>query len=222
LVLDFVGNSGRHKLLNTGDILGGCVYEDEVRARAIKLASELKSGCNMVDLLEQEKLKLMEERKKAEERRAKDRARRANLKAAASFTQRQVDLFNHEDIDPTTGAWDNGRRLSPAQLAFLKRNGVDASHLTYKEGMQAMIKAKWRNDHGKPSDAQATLLGRFGLNPANFNRSSASKAIDTIKEKGWKLTHEDRQALQKQAGDRAGDRPDEATSDILLRAGYYG
>ena len=133
--------------------------------------------------------------RKAEERRAKDRARRASLRAAASFMQRPVNPFDHQDVDPTTGAWDSGRRLSDGQLAFLRRNGVDASHMTYKQGMQEMIKAKWRLDHKPPTQGQAAILGRFGLNPKLFNVKSASKAIDKIKEYGWKLTTEQRSEL---------------------------
>lgn len=219
LILDFVGNSGRHKLMNTGDILGGDKFEDEVRVRAIKLASEMKNACRMVDLLEQEQAKLEEERRRIEERRAKDRARRANLKAAATFTERRVNAFDNLDIDPTTGVWDSGRRLSPGQLEFLKRNGVDASNMTYKQGMQEMIKAKWRLDHKPATEGQAVILGRFGLNPTRFTKSAASKAIDKLKANGWKpLQPHEKEALYDKRADRGGDRQAQLEIEEILRA----
>jgi hypothetical protein len=189
-----------------------------VRTRAIKLASEMKTGCRMVDLLEQQQLRLNEERKRAEERRAKDRARRANLKAAATFTQRPVNAFDHQDVDPTTGAWDSGRRLSPGQLEFLKRNGVDASRMTYKQGMQAMIKAKWKLDHKPATEGQASILGRFGLNPTRFTKSAASKVIDSLKDNNWKpLTPNEKEAIYNQRGNRERDRSSQLEIQEILR-----
>lgn len=51
-VLDFYGNTGRHKLCNTGDLLGG-EYDDEVRAMAVRKAQEIDQDIDMIALLEQ-------------------------------------------------------------------------------------------------------------------------------------------------------------------------
>jgi type I site-specific restriction endonuclease len=51
-VLDFYGNTGRHKLCNTGDLLGG-EFDDEVRAMAVRKAQEIESDVDMIALLNQ-------------------------------------------------------------------------------------------------------------------------------------------------------------------------
>jgi len=51
-VLDFYGNTGRHKLCNTGDLLGG-EFDDEVRAMAVRKAQETDHDVDMIALLNQ-------------------------------------------------------------------------------------------------------------------------------------------------------------------------
>jgi hypothetical protein len=78
--------------------------------------------------------------------------------------------------------------------------------MNYKKGMQELIKAKWRQDHRPATDGQARVLGRYGLNPTLFNKNTASKAIDKVKEYGWKLSYEQRQEIQNKFGNRKPDR----------------
>jgi superfamily II DNA or RNA helicase len=76
LVLDFVGNAGRHKLVTTADILGG-KHTDDVIEKAAKKAAEAGKPMNMLDALDAAE---EEARKEREVARLRDEAKRAALK----------------------------------------------------------------------------------------------------------------------------------------------
>src|SRR5437868_8788280 len=54
LILDFVGNSGKHKLVSTADVLGG-KYSDEAKALALKKAEKADKPVRMQELLQEDR-----------------------------------------------------------------------------------------------------------------------------------------------------------------------
>jgi superfamily II DNA or RNA helicase len=182
LVVDFVGNSGRHKLMTSVDVLGGRCTED-IRAMAMK---KLGSGKPMrVD----EAISEAEEERQAEELRKQERetARRARLTARAKYTAQSVNPFDVFDVKPVAErGWDRGKRLSDGQANLLRKQGIDPDALPYGQARQILNELFRRWDSGMCSFAQAKLLQKRGL-ATNVTRDEAKRMIDEIAVKeGWK------------------------------------
>ncbi len=105
LVLDFVGNSGKHKLISTADVLAGDMPPDLVEA-AIQDMKETGESDDIRNAVWKQKQKRDEEAKRAAEiekaRReaaiAAEEARRVKLRAEAEYRSKQVDPFSHQQV----------------------------------------------------------------------------------------------------------------------------
>jgi superfamily II DNA or RNA helicase len=176
-IIDFVGNSGRHKLITTADILGGN-YSDEVVDRARKLAEEADGAA--VDMAE---ALVDAERQLAEER---ERARRAAIRAKARYTSQVVDPFEVFHIEPwRERGWDKGRQPSEKMLALLERNGIKTRGLTFTQAKQLIGEIIRRYEERKCSFKQARLLARYGY-PTDAPFAEASRLIDALAKNNWK------------------------------------
>jgi len=143
-VLDFVGNSGRHKLVNTADILGG-KYEQEVIDRAEKKAKE--ETVDMSEALQEAHDELKAEREKA---------KRARILAQTKFKVESVDPFDVFDIQPVRERqWDIGKPPTTAQLLALQKLGIPVSKdLSRSRAGQLLSEAYRRVDEGLVSFKQ--------------------------------------------------------------------
>lgn len=137
-VLDFVGNSGRHKLVNTADILGGN-YEQVVIDKAVKKATE--ESVDMTEALKQAYEETKDEREKE---------RRAKILAKTKFQITDVDPFDVFDLQPIRErAWDKGKPPTPAQLYALRSMGIpQKQNLTRAQAGQLLSEAYRRRDEG--------------------------------------------------------------------------
>jgi superfamily II DNA or RNA helicase len=175
LIVDFVGNSGRHKLMTSVDILGGRVSE-KIRALVTK---KLGSGKPMrVD----EALTEAEEEQKAREAkaRAREAAQRAALTAKARFTAQTVNPFDVFDVTPVAErGWDRGKRLSEGQANVLRKQGIDPDTLPYGQARQLLNELFRRWDGNLCSFAQAKILQKRGM-ATNVTRDEAKRMIDEI------------------------------------------
>ena len=175
-IIDFVGNSGRHKLITTADILGGN-YSDEVVDRARK-AAEIADGAavDMAELLADAEKDLAEER---------ERARRAALRVKARYTSQVVDPFDVLHIEPwRERGWDTGRQPSEKMLALLDRNGIDTKGLTFTQAKQLVGEIIHRYEEKQCSFKQARLLSRYGY-PTDVPFAEASRLIDALAKNNW-------------------------------------
>ena len=105
LILDFVGNSGKHKLISTADVLAGHLPPDLVAAAVadMKETGESDDICNAVwkqkQKRDEEERKVEEERLRVlAERQAADEARRSKLKADAEYRKIRVDPFGKAQV----------------------------------------------------------------------------------------------------------------------------
>ena len=137
-VLDFVGNSGRHKLVNTADILGGN-YEQVVIDKAVKKATE--ESVDMTEALKEAYEETKDEREKE---------RRAKILAKTKFQITDVDPFDVFDLQPIRErAWDKGKPPTPAQLHALRSMGIpQKQNLTRAQAGQLLSEAYRRRDEG--------------------------------------------------------------------------
>lgn len=186
-ILDFAGNSGRHKLMTTADILGGKTSDEAVEA-AMKKVREGGAPVDMEALLEETERELRE----AKEREA---ARRARLMVKAQWEARTVDPFDVLQIQPRKEkGWERGKELSAKQREILLRQGIDPEGKSYHEMKQVLDEIFRRWDDGQCSFKQAKLLTRFGL-PTDVSRETASALLDSLKNHHWKRNDGDVQRI---------------------------
>lgn len=183
LILDFVGNSGRHKLVCSGDILGGKM-EDKVVERAIQMAKNKGGPVSMVEVMEdaeEDLAKELLERKRMEE------ARKERLVARVKWTAKQVNPFDALDIMPVhQRAWDDGKVLSEKQRAILLKQGVDPDQYTYAHARQILIEIMRRFNGDLCSMKQASVLKRYNVDTSNLSRSKASELLTELASNHWR------------------------------------
>lgn len=115
VVLDFVGNSGRHKLVSAADILSGTQPEDVIAAAKKKLD---KKGGSVRDALAEVRAERLKAEQEAEER------KRARLVASAEYTEKRVNPFTGEAYTPkSVEAYKGG--ATEKQVKYLVSLGVN-------------------------------------------------------------------------------------------------
>jgi superfamily II DNA or RNA helicase len=177
-ILDFVGNSGRHKLMTTADILGGN-ESDEVVQRARERVEQDGSAQDMQEALEAA-------REEIEAAKRKEALRRARITVRASYHASSVDPFDVFDIRPTCErGWERGKQLSPKQRDLLLRQGIDPDDRTYYDNKQVLDELFRRWDEGLCSYKQARLLRKYGF-PGDVSRDQAQQIISRIAANRWR------------------------------------
>lgn len=121
-VLDFVGNSGNHKLISVADVLAG----DDVDARdleqAIRIAKESHEASDMDELVEKAKNAREAKEREEEEKRKLSTHRKAD---AVSMRTVDVDLFDGSTFDAFRDySPSNPHAATQKQVAFLIKLGV--------------------------------------------------------------------------------------------------
>lgn len=158
-ILDFVGNSGKHKLISTADIMAGDMPPDlvaaavkqmqktgetsDVRAKAWQIKEERDLEAKR---RQAEKARLEEEwRAKAK---AMEEARRARLKAEAEYRTRDVDAFGHDAVPERVQPKFRGGS-SDGQIRFLVSLGISEETAMKWDGKQAgAVISKLSNQSG--------------------------------------------------------------------------
>lgn len=184
LVLDFVGNSGRHKLMTSADILGGN-YPDEIVERAIERAKREGRPMRMDEALEEENAKMEAER---EARKLADQARKAKLIAKAKFTATTIDPFDAFNITPQpTYSKDSKKHLTEKQESILLKQGIDPDRMSYNQARQ-LLEEQFRRWHENLCTLkQASLLKRYGYETKDLKMKDASAIIDGLARNGWRI-----------------------------------
>ena len=182
LIVDFVGNSGRHKLISSIDILGGR-YDYEVVARAkekmkSKGAANGEEASDVSEALETAKREIEAEKAEIERK-------RKLVLAKAKYVTRAVDPFDRYDLveapsaDPTMIISSGEER----QLRKLLKKKYALTSLTRK---QALVNEMRRRRHsGEATLGQEAFLRRRGF-VAPMRAGEARRAIDRISRlEGW-------------------------------------
>ena len=182
LIVDFVGNSGRHKLITSADILGGNV-SDEAIERAVAKVRKAGKPVRMSEALEEEEELIKAEREK---RRLEEEARKARLVARVKYTTQRIDPFDVLQIKPVKPrGWDIGKVLTEKQRGFLMRAGIDPDSIPYSQAKQLIGEILHRYKAKLCSLKQAALLKKFGYD-TNVTFEQASEIITTLKNNGWR------------------------------------
>lgn len=172
-VLDFVGNSGRHKIVSSVDALGGDM-EDEVLEKAKKKIIQKGSGKTS------EELQLAEEEISLFIRQSAGKKAVYNVSNISPFDLLQVNVGRSPE-------WNKGRRLTPGQVGALRRFGIDDKHIfdmDFHSAGKMLDRLISRSKKGLCTFKQARLLKKYGFSP-NVTFAEASKIIGEMA-KNWR------------------------------------
>lgn len=169
LILDFTGNSGRHRLITPLDVLAGKPLDDDILSDALGMCADGAPS--------EEALLAAEQRKREREEAAAEARRRAQkIKAKVAYSTRNVDPFAFLGLRRN----GYGGPASEKQLRFLRNMGVDLEPDTGRYEASAMIdRLQRRRSKNLCSYKQARLLARYGL-PDDMLFADARTAIDAI------------------------------------------
>ena len=185
-ILDFIGTSGRHKLISCADILGGHVSEQAAEIAKAKAQKEGKPVRIMVTMTNAEAEIEKKKREAVERARQREEARKAHLVAKVDFSMQDVNPFSNADRfkNPETRCSIDGRAFSEKQCAILRKIGCDPNKLIYRQG-QAII----ADYFSKPTGPQKSLLIRAGYTESELksvDSKGASVLIEQVKANHWK------------------------------------
>lgn len=194
LMLDFVGNSGRHKLVCTADILGGN-ESDAVVEWATQSAKSKASRGEPVDMqreldeAREELERQIQEKHKREAAAELAAEKRKQIKAKAKFSTKAINPFDIFDIVPQREpGWHKGRKPTPGQQAGLAKFGVDAdtiAGLSFCQASQMMNTLIERRKKNLCTVRQAKTIGRYGYS-TDSTFAEAQQIMDALKKNNWK------------------------------------
>tara|TARA_R100000458_G_scaffold45232_1_gene43436 strand:- start:5560 stop:7113 length:1554 start_codon:yes stop_codon:yes gene_type:complete len=179
-VIDFVGNSTRHKLVYAADILGG--VESKAAERVIEKQSE-DNDAAPVDILE-ELERAEEELQKEEEARAAV-SKRSVIKANVKYKAADLNPFDVLQISAPRTVWTGAPPLTTNQQAMLTRNGIstnDVDHHTQRVLFKELVRRRKEN---LCTYKQAKIMRKFGYS-GNETFKEASRIIDSLAANNWK------------------------------------
>jgi len=130
-VLDFVGVSGRHKLISTLDVLAGEMPEELRREVAYEMAVSGETADAVARGWEKKRKRDEEEqrrREEAEQRRReaieREQQQRAQLTASVKYQAEEVDPFSRGDVRPVTSQPVYRGGSTDKQVELLMRLGI--------------------------------------------------------------------------------------------------
>lgn len=183
LVLDFYGNSGRHKLVSAIDIFDGKMTE-EVRALAVKFAAD---GTLTGDAVKAAREAAAKRARESAERDALYRAKQRH-QAQVAYSAKFVDPFGIMPKDG--GRWGaHDEQASEAQVEFLRKLGVDKIDRApnKRQAGKLISELKMRRVKGLCTFKQARLLAKNGLRH-DLSFVQAGEAITELAGNGWRVT----------------------------------
>ena len=183
-MIDFVGNSGRHKLITAADILGG-KYDDDVVELASKTAAEKSAATGKpADVATELQAAEREIAKRAATR--EEAAYRDKVKLRAFFSTAKVNPFDVLDVNPVREvSWHKGKPPSLKQLKYLKEKGVDTDGMGFQHASQTISELFSRQKAGKCTYKQAKQLFRRGINTNDITFEQASKMMGELAHNRW-------------------------------------
>jgi len=178
IILDFVGNCGKHQIANTVDLFA------EDKSEAVKKRAK--------QLLDDEKLTDPLEAIAAAEEDLAALARSIQSKVKA--TVQRFDFFR--DVMGDTGGKVTNAKMSPpatpAQIATLEKSGVPIPDGLTKAGATAAIaKVIKRRQKNLATPRQLATLAKYGWEKPNIYFKTASQLIDFVAGRGWRATKDE-------------------------------
>jgi len=184
LLIDFVGNSGRHKLISGLDLLGGKYTEEERRvAKQIVADGDLH---DIEDALDDARDAIIAKAQAERELQKRlEEARKRKLVAKAKWTSASIDPFDAFDIRPASPVVEQKNPLTSKQKDILRKQGIDPDSMTTYQAKQLLNEQfrRWQND--LCSLKQSVLLSKHGYDGAHTKRDDARRIIDALAKNRW-------------------------------------
>mgnify|MGYP003111042656 FL=1 len=181
VVLDFVGNSGKHKLVSAADVLGGN-YNMDVVERANEMAEKTDSPEDTLELLKRAEAAV----RKDEEELKKKKMRRA-VRASVKYRTASMNPFDVLDIEPPLSHEEiDAKPLSPGQIGWLEKSGMDTEMMSNAEQRKVLNTMINRKKRGLATPKQVKLLKRYNYNTTNMLFEDASALITRLADNNWK------------------------------------
>ncbi len=185
LILDFVGNCGRHTLVSSIDVLGDG-SPPEVVERARKMLADAGGDPTEVRRVLRDAETMEAEERERREREQAERDRRRGIRAEVSYTVKSVSPFSVLDLTPAPqSSWAAMTPASSKQTAWLAKWGIDATTMNAADAKKISNEIYRRLRAGVCSYKQAKLLKKYGLN-TEMSFEDAKRAIDALAANGWK------------------------------------
>lgn len=176
-VIDFVGNSGKHKIISSVDIFAGRHPAHVVQA----VKDRLRGGCGKPT----EELERVERELKRNEE---------LLRARAIYRTREVDLFGDspESVPEQGGGHEKPgkRELTDKQRAVLTRNGHDPDSMNYWQAADLIRRILSQPGGGQCSEKQYETLAKFGEDGV-ISAAKARVLFSILKARGWQRRNYD-------------------------------
>ncbi len=188
MIIDFVGNCGRHKLVTSADILGG-KYEDEVvelaKDNAQKKSEETGLPVDIASELEQ-----AEQQLKQEQRKELEQGTRKQITPRVKYSTAKVNPFDIFDVEPVREReWSKGRQPTPSQINCLKKAGVDPSGLSFTHAHQMIDQIVKQTQDGKPTFKMLKNLKKHKF-PLDFTYREAGVVMGALAKNNWRPLHD--------------------------------
>lgn len=187
VILDFVGNSGEHKLISVANVLTGSNVEPIDLKEAIRIATESGEAVDIEALAE----KVKQAREEQAERKEQERLHRLMTKTKADhadYTAVDVDLFGGQKFDASIS---NGALVTPKQQNFLYHLGIPKSkskHLSKKQASAIISNAfkKVENDwrslfSSAKTTAELKVIGDTIARRKNSDRMLSEQVTDRLR-----------------------------------------
>jgi len=182
IILDFVGNAGRHKLITAADILGGKISSKAIE-KAKKRMQATSEPMNVMDALEDSE---EEVRKRIEKTRREAESRRIKLVARSQYSKVDIDPFDAMDLRPMTPKQNAmPKKLSEKQLVFMRRFGIEGTKYPYEQGIQLFVELRKRLDAKLATPRECEVLKKFKYDTSNMSHKQAKRLIENLRSTGW-------------------------------------
>lgn len=199
LILDYVGNAGRHKLITALNLFEG-KYSDDILDRAKRIADEADEELPTEELVRRAQEQIDEEERKRQE--LEEARKREWMKAReVKFNEELVDPFGWWDTLPQRiGAAKKGRQATDNQINALLRMGVEPlrlEELSFSEASVMMNTLVERRKKGLCTYKQSKHMLKHNINP-DVSFTTASRIMDAIARNGWKCNDSIREMANQQ------------------------
>ena len=193
LMIDLVGNAGRHKLCTAVDILGGN-YSDEVIELAYETAKANGRPENVMTELQRAEAEL-----KRRERERQEAAARERIQFNAQWFAKDVSPFDALDITAVRiPGYMPKKPMTDKQRQLLERYGLpnldQVKNTRHASQLIEAVKAKKLQTPA--SEKQVKCLRRNGIDPTGMTFTKANKIISAIAENGWKMNDQIRELVK--------------------------
>jgi superfamily II DNA or RNA helicase len=180
LVVDFTGNTGRHQLVCTADILGGN-YSDEVIEKAKKATENAGAPKDVSEALD-------EAQRAVDEEKAREAARREKLRAKTKYiVEAPIDAFAMFKVTKyRERGWERSKSITEKMRACLEKQKIWKEDLTFSEARQLIQGMADRRTKNLCSLNQLRVIQKHGFGP-DTTFADASKIIDTLVNNKWRL-----------------------------------